>query len=217
GPPTRLSSDAISVTLTQIDLTATDVEFGGLLDEPINFLHIRRMQHLDDEFLDQIIFTNYLGHGVDLELDVGFAADFADIFEVRGARREIRGEELPPIVSGDTVVLAYRGRDECLYQTQLRFAPAPAKLSRSSARLVLHLEPGESSIQEVVVYPSRKPVGRPAAPTVVDRQGTAFDARVSRTRGDTEAFVEGATRLHTDNRFIAATLRRALHDVHALR
>jgi len=214
GPPTKLSADAISVTLTQIDLTATDVEFGGLLDEPINFLHIRRMQHLDDEFLDQIIFTNYLGHGVDVEVDVGFAADFADIFEVRGARREVRGEELAPIVTGDTVVLAYRGRDECLYETQLRFTPAPAKLSRSSAHLVLHLEPGESRIQEVVVHPSRQLGGKPA---VADRQATPFDLRVSRMRAETETFVERATRVHSDNRFIAATLQRALHDVHALR
>ena len=214
GAPTKLSADSVSVTLTQIDLTATDVEFGGLLDEPVNFLHIRRKQHLDDEFIDQLVFTNYLGHAVDLTLQIDFAADFADIFEVRGARREVRGEVIAPTVGEDSVLLAYRGRDRLLYQTQLRFAPAPAKLTGGSARFELHLEPGESQVQEVGVFPSRLQAERPA---LADRPPPPFDLRVALMRAETHAFEERATCVTTDNRIIAASLDRALHDVYALR
>src|SRR5262249_51458592 len=153
GSPTLLSADSISVTLTQIDLTATDVDFGLLLDEPINFLHVRRKQHLDDDFVEQLVMTNYLGHAVELEFEIRFAADSADIFEVRGARRKERGECLPPMLAGDEVVLAYRGRDGQIYQTNVRFAPAPRALEPGSARFLLQLAPGEAQALEVAVLP----------------------------------------------------------------
>ena len=46
---------------------------------------------------------------------VRFAADFADIFEVRGVTRERRGERLDDIVEHDAVILSYQrsGRCQC--------------------------------------------------------------------------------------------------------
>jgi glycogen debranching enzyme len=216
GAPTKLSADAISAVLTQIDLTATDVEFGGLLDEPINFLHIRRKQHLDDEFLDQLIFTNYLGHAVDLDLEIRFAADFADIFEVRGARRAARGEPMAPIVDGRAAVdLRYRGRDHCTYVTRVRFHPPPASLDAGAARLRVHLEPGESQLQEVTVTPAR--FAREAEARLRPLPHVPFDTRVTRTNEEAAASERRSTRLTCDNRLVHAALERAFSDVHALR
>ncbi len=216
GAPTKLSADAISAVLTQIDLTATNIEYGGLLDEPINFLHVRRKQHLDRDLVDQVVLTNYLGHGVDLEFEIRFAADFADIFEVRGARREKRGEPLPADLRADAVILRYRGRDGCLYATELHFSPPPVELTADAARFRIRLEPGESQLQEVVVSPSRhcngtKPDGAGGRPHV------PFDVRTARTRAEAAQFERRSTRLRCDNRFVLAALDRALHDVHALR
>src|SRR4051812_40616653 len=111
GTPTRLSSETHGAVMSQIDLTATDREFGGLLDEPINFLHVRRKQLLDEELIDQLVFTNFLGHAVELEFEVRFGADYADVFEVRGARRRERGRHLQPVVGPDAVELGYTGVD----------------------------------------------------------------------------------------------------------
>src|SRR5690606_29736344 len=47
GEPDVLSSQASRVFVSQIDLTVTDREFGGIFTEPKNFLHIRREQLLD--------------------------------------------------------------------------------------------------------------------------------------------------------------------------
>jgi glycogen debranching enzyme len=226
GSPTLLSSGAISAVLTQIDLTATDVEFGGLLDEPINFLHVRRKQLLDDDFVDQIVFTNYLGHAVDVAFEVRYAADFADVFEVRGARRARRGEFLPPASGGDRVELRYRGVDGDLYRTVLRFTPEPVTADAEHATFRLHLEPGEAQVQEIVVGPARDAAVRPAkpAPRAIPDRGLAgeaplwpFDVRVARTRHDQADFLRRCTRVTCDNRVQAKLIERAVTDVHSLR
>jgi glycogen debranching enzyme len=214
GAPTVLSADSITVTLTQIDLTATDVDFGLLLDEPINFLHVRRKQHLDDDFVEQLVLTNYLGHGVDLDFEIRFAADFADIFEVRGARRPERGDYLTPLIAHDEAVLAYRGRDGHIYQTNLRFTPAPRELGADAARFRVHLAPGEAQVQEIAALPARTRAAEPASPP---RRGLAFAARIARTTAETAHFEQSATRVTCDNRIVLHTLDRALRDVHALR
>lgn len=214
GAPTLLSADAVSVTLTQVDLTATLHEFGGVLDEPVNFLHIRRKQHLDEEFIEQLVFTNYLGRAIDLEFELRFASDFADIFEVRGARRELRGRTVDPVVAADTLVLGYRGRDNKLYQTQLHFAPAPHRLTASSARFQLHLAAGETRSQEVTIGPAR--VDTPA-PTISPTSAAPFEQRAARTIDEATEFERRATAIRCDNRIVHSTLERALHDVHALR
>ena len=59
-------------------------------------------------------------------------ADFADIFEVRGMRREARGQDLAPSVSGSEVTLSYRGLDGLVRRTRIRFSPFPSQLSVSS-------------------------------------------------------------------------------------
>src|ERR671934_136675 len=55
--------------------------------------------------------VNYSGETVTLPILFGYAADFADIFEVRGTRRERRGTALPPQNTAECVELSYRGLD----------------------------------------------------------------------------------------------------------
>src|SRR5919205_719832 len=51
--------------------------------------------------------------------------DFADLFEVRGERRERRGTQHRPEIGPDCVTLAYTGLDGKRRATRLRFDPAP--------------------------------------------------------------------------------------------
>ncbi len=74
-----------------------------------------------------------------------FAADYADIFQVRGSKREATGELLRPIVEGDSVVLAYQGLDGRLRRTRLDFHPTPAQISQSSVRFQIALDPKEEA------------------------------------------------------------------------
>jgi glycogen debranching enzyme len=72
-----------------------------------------------------------------------FAADFADIFEVRGMTRKARGRKLDPQVERRRVVLGYRGLDDVERRTVLAFDPPPTELSARSAVSRVVLAPGE--------------------------------------------------------------------------
>jgi glycogen debranching enzyme len=72
---------------------------------------------------------------------VDFAADYADIFEVRGTSRTARGQDLPPKLTAERVTLGYRGLDNVTRRTELHFDPQPQYLSESAARFTLELDP----------------------------------------------------------------------------
>src|SRR5205823_6012720 len=91
GPPVVLSTQTRPEYTSQVDLTVTSRMFGGVFQDPVNFLHIRREQIVDDRFAERLTLTNYLVRDIDYWLEYEFAADFADQFEVRGAKRRERG------------------------------------------------------------------------------------------------------------------------------
>jgi glycogen debranching enzyme len=78
-------------------------------------------------------------------VSVGFAADYADIFEVRGTTRAARGKDARPVVSGDRVVLGYRGLDNVTRRTLLHFVPEPQHLSEDTARFRCDLGPQQET------------------------------------------------------------------------
>src|SRR5206468_62239 len=79
----------------------------------------------------------------DLALTLAFAADFVDVFEVRGHPRPRRGELLPGTTDGHTVRLGYRGLDGALRTTTLLLDPAPTRLDATGAEYRLPLAPGD--------------------------------------------------------------------------
>ena len=91
----RLSAETSHPAYNQIDLMVSDPEHEELLEDPSNFLHIRRRQILDGGLIEEIVFTNFLMRACDIEVVVRFGADFADVFEVRGAKRAKRGLVAP--------------------------------------------------------------------------------------------------------------------------
>jgi glycogen debranching enzyme len=210
GATTLLSSEAPCPYLSQIDLTASDRDGAGVLDEPSEFLHVRRKQLLDEELIDQIVFTNHLGHEIELEVELRFAADFADVFEVRGARRRERGRALPAVVGADQVELRYAGMDGVTYRTLLRFSPAPHRTAADRIVIRMALAPGEAQIQEVAVRPARgEKVDEPPL--------LPFDVRCARAGAETDSFREQCTRLRADDKLVQRGFERALGDVYALR
>ena len=105
----RLSAETSHPAYNQIDLMLSDPEHEELLEDPSNFLHIRRRQILDGGLIEEIVFTNFLMRACDIEVLVRFGADFADVFEVRGAKRAKRGTSRRPRVEGASVVLGLHG------------------------------------------------------------------------------------------------------------
>ena len=79
-----------------------------------------------------------------VQVDIAFAADFADLFEVRGARRARRGRMQEPAIGSDRVTLAYLGLDERRRATTLRFDPAPNRLTAEQATFHFEIGPKEA-------------------------------------------------------------------------
>src|SRR6185369_15358313 len=82
-------------------------------------------------------------------LSVNFAADYADIFEIRGMPRQTRGTDLDAEVTQQRVALGYRGLDEVVRRTSLHFDPMPSQLSASSAHAELLLQPQEEAFYAI--------------------------------------------------------------------
>ena len=93
--------------------------------------------------------TNFSGQSATVPLKFTFEADFADIFEVQGHRRAKRGAVLEPELYPDGVRLAYRGLDERLRTTQVRFSAPPLALAARQAAFTFDLASG--SVAEVFI------------------------------------------------------------------
>jgi glycogen debranching enzyme len=113
---------------------------------PKGVIHIERSRFLWEKCLyERLKFTNYSDQDADLPLTLGFAADFADIFEVQGHVRQQRGQLLPARVEQASLCLAYRGRDDATRSTHISFSVTPASISESEAVFALALARGEES------------------------------------------------------------------------
>ncbi len=138
--------------LLAVDLTNPDVSEDDELLVARGTVHIARTAFLwDDACHNRIVFRNYGLTPVRVPIELRFDADFADIFEVRGAKRDRRGTQREPQVLDDGVLLRYDGLDDVSRSTRLRFEPPPDRLSRTTAAYDVRLEPQAEMAVEVVV------------------------------------------------------------------
>ena len=94
--PDLLSAQVPSAYGAQVDLAIANLAFGGDRWDPRNVVHIRRELALDDRLVERMTLTGYLGAPAEYWVDLALGCDFADIFEVRGWRREARGQYFAP-------------------------------------------------------------------------------------------------------------------------
>jgi glycogen debranching enzyme len=127
----------------QVDLTNPDIYADDRIILLKDTVHVARALYLFGGALRQrIALANYGPEPVELTLSLAFASDFADIFEVRGVRRERRGRYLAGIIDAGSVTLSYLGLDGAVRQTALSFEPTPTALHDSVATYALSLAPG---------------------------------------------------------------------------
>ena len=233
GPPLVLSSQVSADYVAQIDFTVTSLHVGDLLGrEPVNFVHLRRDMLIDDVLVDRLALTNFLGRRIDFWAELAWAADFADVFEIRGARRAVRGAYELPRADGDRVVLRYLGRDGRRYVTEIRVEGAspggrgPARLARlggRGARIELRLDPAERVELTFTVAAGIEPAAGAPRGAVDEghasaRRGsaTSFEARALETHRAYAAWAAQATRFRSSHEIFDAALGQAVADLKAL-
>jgi glycogen debranching enzyme len=209
GATTRLSASASQDAYNQVDLMLSDVEESEFLDDPKNFLHIRRRQSVDGGLVEQVVFTNFLTKVFAVQVQITFGADFADIFEVRGARRPRRGRFRAPRVDAQRVVLRYEGVCGTLYTTSLFFPVAPSELTATRATYELVIRPGASVNVEIRISPACEDAHRGVTEVEFARRAAALEREAS-------AFRDRVSRWGCDDATLGAVLAQSVTDLHAL-
>src|SRR4051812_10485182 len=141
-----------NATLT-CDLTNPDlVDASGHIAMAHDVIHVRRSRFLwNGACFERLAVRNFDACARRLQLEIAFAADFADVFEVRGKVRAARGRYHVPRVGVADVALAYTGIDGVRRETALRFAPTPAHVAPDRARFDLSLAPGATEVLYVEI------------------------------------------------------------------
>jgi len=127
-----------------VDLTNPDLIEDGRIALPRDTIHIHRFKYLwESACCERIALFNYAAEAQPVQLDLHFAADFSDIFEVRGQSRPRRGWSSADCPGKDEVALRYEGLDGVMRETFLQFWPAPTRLDTARAVFELSLAPNE--------------------------------------------------------------------------
>lgn len=202
----RVTRDNITLV---IDLANPDLYHGDRLVLSRDKVHLLRTKVLDDGACFECIdIRSFADHPVGFMLSCRFAADFADMFEVRGQHRLARGEIMAPHLGATTAILGYRGLDGVERRTHIEFQPAPAALGPNEARFAIHLTPYAATRITLAVRCER---GGAIAMRVPDLAAaiTAADARM-------RSLHDESARLHGSNTAFNAWIERAEADLDML-
>jgi glycogen debranching enzyme len=201
GFSVRDDNSVLSVDLTNPDIFA---EKRIILEK--DTLHIVRTTFLwQSTAYQRIAVRNHGERPMTLRLSLSFASDFADIFEVRGLKRERRGVARSA-VGAHEVVLTYDGLDGKTRRTTLIFDPPPTEIKQDGASYQLVLEPHESTSFFVAIACDRP---QHAAPLFF------FKAMYS-ARRSLRAATRRAAAVQTSNDIFNEVLCRSVADLYML-
>ena len=127
-----------------VDLANPDIMRDGEVAISRETFHVVRTKFLwDGACYERIAAQNFDSRPHATRLLLWFAADFADLFEVRGMQRARRGTCSSERIGSDHVIFHYRGLDGIDRYTHLQFSPAPSLLDQHHAAFDLRLSAGE--------------------------------------------------------------------------
>jgi glycogen debranching enzyme len=190
-----------------VDLTNPDVYRHGRIVLQKDVLHILRTIFLwRGTAYQRIGVQNHGDRPASFDLILLFDNDFADLFEVRGEKRQRRGIGSSGLVGPADVRLEYSGLDGKLRATGLHFDPRPTRLTVSAATYHLDLAPHE--IRSLFVAAScNKPLTFKPAP---------FFRGLLAHRREMRGLTAGATSIDTSNNIFNELLCRSMADLNML-
>ncbi|HEY5072831.1 MAG TPA: glycogen debranching N-terminal domain-containing protein [Caulobacteraceae bacterium] len=113
---------------------------------PRGVIHLERRRCLcRGRLFERLRLTNYGLDEVMAPIAFEYAADFRDMFEVRGMQRNARGRVAPPKVNGRSVVFVYEGLDHAARTGVVAFSEAPGRITHRRADFIFPLAAGGRS------------------------------------------------------------------------
>ncbi|MCL4460061.1 MAG: amylo-alpha-1,6-glucosidase [Chloroflexi bacterium] len=209
-------------------------------------ISVRRNRFIDGGLQERLGLFNYKSFPIPVELSLILGADFKDMFEVRGMKREVggtptveehRGQILTPIVGDSTISLRYIGLDGIERRTEITFeySYTRAEILPGGEPEVICAPPSASTTATVSTSEPRPPCVRlvfqlvlqphkPYAitfyviPTVAGEQPkrASFDAEAKELRESYEQWLTSCTQIRTDNEIFDRMVNRGEIDLRAL-
>ena len=175
---------------------------------PRGILHIHRDKLLaDGTCIDQITIRNFGQQPIHTKLSFIFAADFVDIFEVRGQKRERRGRYLPDEAEYDGVLLSYEGLDGVLRRTHILCPAMASHATPGKIEVPVLLEPQQQMVFSLDIVCSHDCV-RPIV--------TGFDERLLGMQQEQHTSPLSAVEIYTSNEQFNDWLNRSKADLDML-
>jgi glycogen debranching enzyme len=189
------------------DLTNPDIplgEPGVVLSRDL--VHLFRARFLwDGTWHESIRLRNYGHSTVQIALTLDTDADFADIFEVRGTRRDRRGTRRDPIATGHELRFEYRGLDGEERWTSIEWDRPPTTVSGGVMRFEFELAAGAPAALTLAIRCERE--GRIVAPRGFDSAMTESCEALERARAEYATIETSSERFNQWVRRSAADLR----------
>jgi len=139
-------------SLFTADLTNVDVIQDDEVVIPRGTLLITRSKFLfRNACYEEFRISNFGLQPIRIPFGLKFDADFADIFEVRGMKRERRGQRLDPAIGADQTSIPYRGLDGHLRVMRIQCDPSPKTISGTDLRFDVALGPKQEATHQITI------------------------------------------------------------------
>jgi glycogen debranching enzyme len=180
---------------------------------PHGTLHVFRTKFLwQAAYYEQFQVTNFGMSPIAVVLELEFAADFADVFEVRGTHRDRHGTLHPPEHTDSEVVLAYTGLDGESRRSRLHFTPAPDECEHDRVLFRIELDAKQTrDIHLEVACETTSAAGVAAPRKPLDFETAHADASRAVRRHE-----HRDTRIYTSNDQFNAWITRSVADLQML-
>jgi glycogen debranching enzyme len=202
-----LRDDNATLTCDLSNPDIFDADGQRILDHDV--IHMRRSRFLwNAACFERLAIKNFDDVPRSIRVELSFGADFADLFEVRGAHRSQRGTLHPGELRGDGVTLAYTGLDERRRETVLRFEPEPDMLTHDRAVFDIELPPRKTQVLFIEIRCSSERSNWPPR--------RAFSTALRDARRALRVSTSRAASIATSNETFNEAARRSISDLYML-
>jgi glycogen debranching enzyme len=178
---------------------------------PQETLNVRRTLLIADRLFYRVRVRSFCPHSVTTVVALSLAADFADVFEVRGVERRTSGRTSPPVCDENRVRFSYLAADGQCRETLVELEPAPARVRIDDGRVQvawdLELDRGEAVSLLVTVIPVDG--GREGETLTAEHAGAQLES-------DHADWLDVCARVNTDSLLVNRLIDASVRDLHAL-
>lgn len=209
--PVFLASTVEASYLERVECTNPDLQQNGV-NIPQETLNIRQLRLIHNGLSNRVRVENFNAFPVELKLQFKLDSDFADIFEVRGLKRETRGKLLCPQMEGKTLTFAYLGLDDVFRRTEVHFSLEPSSVNFNSTGASLEFNLKTEANSKSILSFSVVPVVGSEKPRLSDN----YKQTLSELEESYNLNAARCLRIETDNSIFNRLMKRSKDDIRML-